>query len=103
MKYPKKYKGEKILLKFPVLEIAGKWYVHSLFKNGTTERSGIAFYEEACHCWRVCLAYNNRVGFKEKEVNKIIKKLYNVEETKKEKGRKKPKKKKGKKAKKNKP
>ena len=95
MKYPKKYKKEKVFLHFPVKH-KDKWVAFKLLKDGTLDKTVDLSYDKECQCWRPCLAHNNRVGYSEKETKKIIKKLYNVKEEKrkKEKGKKKRKNKK---------
>jgi hypothetical protein len=77
MKYPKKYKGKKTELEFPLKDpISGFWYINILFKDGSTKKTGLSHYEEEEHCWRPCLAFNKRIGYSEKKVKKIIEKIY---------------------------
>lgn len=107
MRYPKKYKNVKTLLKFPV-KIKGKWFACKLTKKGVKkDQKGsiikfcIGTYELEQHCWIICNAHNDRVGYTRKEVKKLIKKFKDGEENKKtKKGKKKSKK--GKKGKANK-
>lgn len=89
MKYPKIIKTE-IELEFPLhQENGGKWIAARLHKNGTHAITGHAEHHTKESCQIVCKAYNNRVGFTDKEVKKILKKYKDVIEKEKTKKRKK--------------
>ena len=75
VKYPKTYKKEKDYIKIPILS-NGKFSSFILFKNGELKKESFAEHHTKESCWICCRAYNNRIGYSEKEVSKIIKKYF---------------------------
>ena len=102
LKYPRIIKIER--LQIPVFREKDKaWVAAYLNEDGTTEMNGFAGHHTEESCWRVCLAYNGRIGYSEERTKEILKEMGYGKKDKKDKKQKKDKKlKKSKKSKKDK-
>tara|TARA_B100000953_G_scaffold300250_1_gene304413 strand:+ start:7920 stop:8294 length:375 start_codon:yes stop_codon:yes gene_type:complete len=84
-----KYPVDNNLAKIPKMNDEGKFQIYEItadFKYG--ERKGLADHHTFESCWICCRAYNNRVGYSDKEILKIIKLIEDEQEEKREKAEK---------------